>query len=43
FVHELNPEESAYNSAQALHFEGALDYKVLHQTLNELVRRHEVL
>ncbi len=43
FVHELNPTESAYNIAQAFHFEGALNLAALHQTLNELVRRHEAL
>ena len=38
----LNPCNIAYNSQVALHFKGSLDVNALRQTLNEIVRRHEI-
>ncbi|HEX7330560.1 MAG TPA: amino acid adenylation domain-containing protein [Pyrinomonadaceae bacterium] len=43
FLHQFEPDSNAYNMPIPLHLEGALEHAVLERTLNELVRRHEVL
>ena len=42
FFHQLEPE-SGYNSQVGLRFKGRLNLSSLMQSLNEIVRRHEVL
>lgn len=43
FLHQLAPESPAYTMYQAVRLEGPLDEGVLERSLNEVVRRHEVL
>ncbi|MEB3282828.1 MAG: amino acid adenylation domain-containing protein [Lyngbya sp.] len=43
FIHQLEPENSAYNIPVAWHINGHLNIAILVQTLNEVVRRHENL
>ncbi|MCP4659325.1 MAG: amino acid adenylation domain-containing protein, partial [bacterium] len=43
FLHQLQPEDTAYNIAFALHFAGALDPETLRRTFQEILRRHEIL
>jgi len=43
FLHQLNPLTTAYNNLIVVHLSGPLDAAVLQQSLNEIVRRHEVL
>jgi FkbM family methyltransferase len=43
FVQQLAPESSAYNVFSALRLTGALDLGVLARSMDEVVRRHEVL
>ena len=43
FLHQLEPDSSAYNISLALRFEGALDGSVLSASWGALVERHEVL
>jgi amino acid adenylation domain-containing protein len=43
FFHRLQPDNIAYNLASAIRLTGSLLVEVLEQTLNEIVRRHEVL
>src|SRR6185295_15830911 len=43
FLHLLDPQSSAYNMPFALRLVGQLDIPALERTLNEIVRRHEVL
>ena len=43
FVQQLEPDNSSYNVPCALKLEGKLDIRVLEQTLNEIVKRHEIL
>src|ERR1044072_3661530 len=43
FLHLLDPQSSAYNMPSALRLSGQLDIPALERTLNEIVRRHEVL
>ncbi|ERT05439.1 non-ribosomal peptide synthase TIGR01720 domain protein [Lyngbya aestuarii BL J] len=43
FIHQLDPETSAYNIPVAWHLNGHLNLAILVQTLNEVVRRHESL
>ncbi|MDT7808528.1 MAG: hypothetical protein QOJ70_2341 [Acidobacteriota bacterium] len=40
---QVNPRDPAYNMVVALRLEGALDAGALERSLNDLVRRHEVL
>jgi amino acid adenylation domain-containing protein len=42
-LHCLEPESPAYNMPAALRLTGDLNLLALHQSLNEIVRRHEVL
>ncbi|HEV7506854.1 MAG TPA: non-ribosomal peptide synthase/polyketide synthase [Thermoanaerobaculia bacterium] len=43
FLDRLDPESSAYNISAAVRLLGRLDLRVLAATLDEVVRRHEVL
>ncbi|KYC42727.1 non-ribosomal peptide synthetase [Scytonema hofmannii PCC 7110] len=43
FVQQLSPDNDSYNMLEALRLDGALNIVALEQSLNELVRRHEVL
>ena len=43
FVDQLQERSSAYNAQAALHIDGDLDVRVLRGSLDELVRRHEIL
>lgn len=43
FFDQLHPGNSLFNQSQSLALEGPLDMAVLVRSLNELVRRHEVL
>jgi amino acid adenylation domain-containing protein len=43
FLQQLQPESAAYNIPLGVRLSGKLDQQVLTKSLNELVRRHEVL
>jgi amino acid adenylation domain-containing protein/FkbM family methyltransferase len=43
FLDQLEPGSAVYNSPAAVKLSGSLDIKALERTLNEIVRRHEVL
>jgi amino acid adenylation domain-containing protein len=43
FMHQLEPDSPIYNSPFSLSLEGALDVRAMEATLNEIVRRHEIL
>src|SRR4028119_1691562 len=43
FLDRLSPENPAYNLPAAVRLQGQLNLSALQQTLNEIVRRHEVL
>ncbi len=43
FLDQLEPDSPAYNMPVAVRLRGPLDAAVLEQSLNEIVRRHEVL
>lgn len=43
FLYRLEPESAAYNLPVALQLEGRLDLAALEKSLDEIVRRHEVL
>ncbi|MCC6606147.1 MAG: non-ribosomal peptide synthase/polyketide synthase [Anaerolineae bacterium] len=43
FLHELDPNNTAYHISLAVRLEGDLDILLLHRSLNEVVKRHEVL
>jgi amino acid adenylation domain-containing protein len=43
FVEQLRPGSPAYNIPVAVRLDGRLDVRALEQSLNEIVRRHEVL
>ncbi len=43
FVHQLEPDSAAYNVFSALTLEGDLDLALLRRSLDEVVRRHEIL
>jgi amino acid adenylation domain-containing protein/non-ribosomal peptide synthase protein (TIGR01720 family) len=40
---ELQPDTNAYHIPGAIRLEGVLDVPALHEALNEIVRRHEIL
>lgn len=42
-VQQLDPESTAYNVSKAVRLKGNLNVSVLEATLNEIVRRHEIL
>ena len=41
FIHQLNPQNLAYNFQSTLRFTGKLDREALERALSEIVRRHE--
>lgn len=43
FVEQLQPDNFTYNEPVALHLIGSLNIEVLEQSINEIVRRHEIL
>jgi len=43
FLDRLNPGNPVYNIPMALHLAGPVDHTALEKSLNEIVRRHEVL
>ena len=43
FIQQLEPESSTYNVPSALKLKGKLNISVLENSLNEIVRRHEIL
>ncbi|MGA9770162.1 MAG: condensation domain-containing protein, partial [Blastocatellia bacterium] len=43
FLQQLEPNSSAYNIFRAIRLSGVLNVGVLERTLNEIVRRHEIL
>jgi hypothetical protein len=43
FVEQLQPNSFTYNEPVALHLFGCLNVEVLEQSINEIVRRHEIL
>ncbi|HEX5887025.1 MAG TPA: amino acid adenylation domain-containing protein [Pyrinomonadaceae bacterium] len=43
FIYQLEPSTSAYNIPTAVRLSGSLDITSLRRTLNEVVRRHEIL
>jgi natural product biosynthesis luciferase-like monooxygenase protein/amino acid adenylation domain-containing protein len=43
FIHQLDRDSRAYNVRGGIRLRGELNVKVLEQSLNEIVRRHEVL
>jgi len=43
FIDQLDSENSAYNVPRAWRLSGALDFTALQRSINEIVRRHEVL
>ncbi|MDZ7336583.1 MAG: amino acid adenylation domain-containing protein, partial [candidate division KSB1 bacterium] len=43
FLHQLNPDRPLYNIAGAIRLQGRLNVAALHRSLQEIVRRHEVL
>jgi hypothetical protein len=43
FIAQLEPDNPSYNCIEALRMTGKLNVPLLHQTFNEVVRRHEVL
>lgn len=43
FIHQLNPDSPAYNINLGLRLLGPVDVSVLQRSLNEVIRRHEIL
>jgi len=43
FIHELDPDETAYRFAATISFRGPLDTAALQRALNLIVERHEIL
>jgi amino acid adenylation domain-containing protein len=43
FIHQLDPENTAYNIIRAIKLEGILDKHALEQSIHEIIRRHETL
>lgn len=43
FIDHLQPDTPAYNISSATRLEGRLDISLLQKSMNELVRRHEIL
>ncbi|MEH2221573.1 amino acid adenylation domain-containing protein [Nostoc sp.] len=43
FLHQLSPDSHSYNMLEALRLDGSPNIAALLQSLNELVRRHEIL
>lgn len=43
FVEQLEPADAHYRPPQVIHLGGPLDVEALHSSINEVIRRHEVL
>jgi NRPS condensation-like uncharacterized protein len=43
FLHQLEPDSNAYAIAGAVHLQGLLHIAALERSLNEIIRRHEIL
>ncbi|MDZ8184105.1 MAG: amino acid adenylation domain-containing protein [Nostoc sp. ChiSLP02] len=43
FLHQLDPKSYIYNGSSAVLLEGLLNVKALEKSINEIVRRHEIL
>lgn len=43
YLHQLDPENAAYHMYKAIRMSGPLNTIILGRSLNEVVRRHEVL
>ena len=43
FLNQFEPSSAAYNRPTVLHFQGRLDITILERSLNEILRRHQVL
>jgi alpha-ketoglutarate-dependent taurine dioxygenase len=43
FLHQLEPDDPAYNVPAAVRLTGPLDVAAMERSLNEIIRRHEVL
>jgi amino acid adenylation domain-containing protein len=43
FLNQFEPGSAAYNRPTVLHFQGPLDITILERSLNEILRRHQVL
>lgn len=43
FLNQFEPNRAAYNRPTVLHFQGQLDITILERSLNEILRRHQVL
>jgi amino acid adenylation domain-containing protein len=43
FLHQLDPDSTAYNGFDLVQLQGALNVTALEESINEIVRRHEVL
>ncbi len=43
FIHQMEPDNPVYNLPIAVWLSGPLDVAILQQSLNEIVRRHEIL
>ena len=42
-LHQLYPENCAYNESYAVHIEGSINHPALRRSLGEIVRRHAIL
>ncbi|UCH94265.1 MAG: AMP-binding protein, partial [Candidatus Aminicenantes bacterium] len=43
FIQQLDPDNYAYNITKLLKLEGILDKQALEQSINEIIKRHEIL
>ncbi len=43
FLHQLDPDSTAYNGSDLVRLQGTLNVAALEESINEIVRRHEVL
>jgi amino acid adenylation domain-containing protein len=43
YLQQLNPDSTAYNSRISLGFTGTLSLEALEKSINEIIRRHEIL
>ncbi len=42
-IHQLDPESSAYNGSNLVRLQGKLEVEALEESINEIVRQHEIL
>ena len=43
FIEQMTPDSPQYNIFEAIRFEGVLDVSALRRSINEIIRRHEIL